>query len=326
MSAVASKPLASRFSPAVRVPRNGRTGQRTPECSAPAAPDMRAISARLTAVGVAGNVALAAFKLVAGVVGHSSALISDAAHSLSDVLATLIAYVGVRASRRKPDAHHPFGHERFECLATMALAVVLAATGLGIGAGSVASIASGSYLTGSTPGMVALLAAAVSIAVKEAMFRYTRRQARIANSSAFMADAWHHRSDALSSVGALAGVAGCLLGAPICDPLASIAICLVILKVALDTAREALDGVMDVPCDEELVGAIRACAAETEGVARVDEVRSRRFGSKAYIELEIGVPGDTVLAQAHELELRVHDAVERRFPTVKHVAVRANPL
>ena len=201
----------------------------------------RRIANKLAIVGVSGNVALSAFKLFAGIFGNSTAMVSDAVHSLSDVFATAIAFLGVRISQRDADKSHPYGHERFECLASMALGLILAATGAGIGFASIQSIATGAYEHATAPSWLALSAAIVSIVAKESMFWYTRHWARIMNSDAFMADAWHHRSDALSSVGALAGIGGAMLGWGVCDPLASIVICLIIFKVAFEVLRDAVD-------------------------------------------------------------------------------------
>ena len=228
------KPAASSPHPA---PTNGaESSPVNPNTPKPAAPvefspspaDERRIANKLAGVGVTGNIALSAFKLFAGIFGNSAAMVSDAVHSLSDVAATAIAFVGVRLSQRAADESHPYGHERFECLASMALGLILAATGAGIGFASVESIVTGAYKTATAPGWLALSAAIVSIVVKEGMFWYTRHWARVMNSDAFMADAWHHRSDALSSIGALVGIGGAMLGWGVCDPLASTVICLII--------------------------------------------------------------------------------------------------
>ena len=285
----------------------------------------RAIAAKLSAVGVGGNVLLAALKFIGGVVGNSAALLSDAVHSLSDVLATAIAYIGVRISKRDADASHPYGHERFECLASLALGLVLAVTGLGIGISSIQSIATGEYLESEAPGAIALVVAAVSILVKEGMFWYTRHWARVLNSSAFMADAWHHRSDALSSVGALLGVGGAMLGLPICDPLASIVICAIILKVAFDVAKDAVDKMVDTPCSAEVEAGVRECIAEVEGVVRIDMLRTRQFGNKIYVDADIAVDGNLPLVQAHAIADEARRAVEARFLDVKDVMVHENP-
>ena len=175
---------------------------------------------RLSTVGIAGNIALVVFKLYAGIAGHSGAMVSDAVHSLSDVFATLVAYIGVRISKKAPDQDHPYGHDRLECVASMILGMILLATGFGIGLNGVKQIAAGHYEQLAVPSAIALAAAVVSIVSKEVMFWYTRYYAKKLNSSAFMADAWHHRSDALSSVGSLIGIGGAMLGVPVMEPIA----------------------------------------------------------------------------------------------------------
>ena len=159
----------------------------------------------LSTVGILGNVILTAFKLLAGIIGHSGAMISDAVHSLSDVFATFIAFLGVKLSKKSADSEHPYGHDRLECVASMVLAAILLATGIGIGMSGVKTIIAGDYSHLQAPGTIALVAAIVSILTKEGMFWYTRHYAKILDSAAFMADAWHHRSDAFSSVGSLIG-------------------------------------------------------------------------------------------------------------------------
>ena len=215
-------------------------GQNGSVTATAAARDYERTTRKLAVVGIAGNCALTAFKLAAGILGNSAAMVSDAIHSLSDVLATAIAYVGTKIAQKAPDESHPYGHDRFECLASVVLGAILLATGFGIGYGGVTALISGS--AGATaPGTIALVAAAVSILIKEAMFQYTRHHARRIKSSAFEADAWHHRSDALSSVGALIGIGASMAGFPAGDALASIVICLFIFKVAYEVVSDAVN-------------------------------------------------------------------------------------
>lgn len=292
---------------------------------AKSAPSETSIVARLSTVGIAGNVILAAFKLFAGIYGNSAAMVSDAIHSISDVFATLVAYLGVRASKQKADDCHPYGHERFECLASLVLGVVLIVVACGIGWSGIERIASGDYASLHTPETIALIAALVSIVVKESMFWYTRHWAKVLNSSAFTADAWHHRSDALSSVGALIGIGAAMLGFPIADPIASIVICLLILKVAWDIMRDAVDKLLDTPCPKELEESIAKLIAATPGVRGIDDLRTRQFGNRVYVDAEIAVDGDLPLRQAHSIAESAHDAVERELPLVKHVMIHVNP-
>ena len=178
-----------------------------------------AVIKQISLVGIIGNIVLCAFKMFAGIVGNSGAMISDAVHSLSDVFATFIAFLGVKMSKRGADKAHPYGHERLECIASLILGLILFATGIGIGKIGLHNIFAGNYEALSVPGAIALVAAVVSIAVKEAMYWYTRHYAKILNSDAFMADAWHHRSDAFSSIGAFIGIGGAMLGFPVLERL-----------------------------------------------------------------------------------------------------------
>lgn len=283
------------------------------------------IVARLTAVGVTGNILLVAFKLYAGIAGHSGAMVSDAVHSLSDVFATFIAFIGVKLAQKGPDRDHPYGHDRLECLASTVLGVILLATGLGIGWGGLQKIIAGHYENLAVPGGIALAAAIVSIVVKEGMFWYTRHYARKLNSSAFMADAWHHRSDALSSVGSLIGIGGAMLGVPVLEPVACVAICLCILKVAYDILKDAADKMLDTACGDSYEKSLADFIRAQAGVVSLDTLRTRKFGSKVYIDAEISVDGSMTLSDAHSIAERVHNAVEHKYPDIKHIMIHENP-
>ena len=279
----------------------------------------------LSTVGILGNVILTAFKLLAGIIGHSGAMISDAVHSLSDVFATFIAFLGVKLSKKSADSEHPYGHDRLECAASMVLAVILLATGIGIGMSGVKTIIAGDYSHLKAPGVIALVAAIVSILTKEGMFWYTRHYAKILDSAAFMADAWHHRSDAFSSVGSLIGIGGAMLGFPILDPLASVIICIFILKVAFDIFKDALDKMLDTSCSKEYEEKLADYIRKTQGVERLDLLRTRMFGNKVYIDAEIAVDGTLSLKDAHAIAEDVHDNVEKKFPNTKHIMIHVNP-
>ena len=285
--------------------------------------EMTRIAKRLSFVGILGNILLSAFKLYAGILGKSGAMVSDAVHSLSDVFATCIAYFGVIMSKRPEDREHPYGHERMECVASLILGLLLAGTGLGIGYSGIQKLFAGEELE--IPTMLPLFAAVLSIAVKEGMFRYTMYYAKKMDSSAFKADAWHHRSDALSSIGSFAGIALARMGFPIMDPIAGLLICLVILKVAYDILKDALDKMLDTSCGKDLEQNIRSFIAKQPGVLHIDLLHTRQFGNKIYIDLEIAVKSDISLAQAHEIAERVHKNVEQEYPKVKHVMIHVNP-
>lgn len=284
----------------------------------------KGLAMRVSWVSIGVNVGLTAAKLAAGILGGSHAMVSDAVHSASDVFSTFVVMAGVSMSAKQSDKEHPFGHERMECVAALFLAVILLATGAGIGAGAVREMVFGS--PGAAPGRQALAAALVSIGVKEWMYRYTRRAASLIGSGALMADAWHHRCDALSSVGALAGICGARLGAAFMDPAASFVICIFIGKAAVDVLRDSLDKMVDKACDDATSESIRMTALGSGGVERIDGLKTRLFGSRMYVEIQIALDRNMRLEQVHDIAKHVHDTVEENFPQVKHCVVQVNPL
>ena len=285
----------------------------------------QATAIRVSMVSVIGNLLLTAFKFLAGILGHSGAMVSDAIHSASDVVSSIIVIAGVKVAGRKADSDHPYGHERFESVAAIILAAVLAVVGGTIGIQALKSILDGSYRDMQMPGMLALIASIVSIVVKAGMFFYTWVYAKSIQSTALRAEAWHHLSDALSSVGALIGIGGAMLGVAILEPIASIVICLLILKAAIDIFREAVDQMVDKSCPEETAEKIRECVEAQEGVEGIDMLQTRMFGNKIYVDTEISVDANRTLRESHNIAESVHDALEKNFPQIKHVMVHVNP-
>ncbi len=289
------------------------------------ADNTKKIIMRVSNVSIVINMLLSAVKLVAGFAANSGAIISDAIHSASDVFSTIIVMIGAGAAAKKADHDHPYGHERMECIAAVILSAVLFVTGLGIGFDGVKKIASARFETLAVPGALALGAAALSIVVKEAMFWYTRYYGKKVDSTALMADAWHHRSDALSSIGSFVGILGARLGFPVCDPIASVVICLFILKAAYDICKEALDKMVDKSCDDETEREMAEIIKLQDGVISLDLLMTRMFGSKIYVDVEISADGNISLIRAHAIAEQVHHAIERSFPKVKHCMVHVNP-
>lgn len=283
------------------------------------------IAARVSGISILVNLLLFVLKLLAGLLAHSGAMVSDAVHSLSDILSTVVVMIGVRAAAKAPDKEHPYGHERMECVSAIVLSIMLAGTGLAIGYAGVRAILSAQESAPPIPGLPALLAAILSILVKEAMYRYTKHYANQIQSEALAADAWHHRSDALSSVGALVGIAGARMGFPALDPLAGVVICIFIVKAAFDIFLGAINKMVDHSCGEETEEAIRERVMAQSGVERIDLLRTREFGNRIYIELEIAVNGTLPLTTAHAIAQSVHDDVEASFPQVKHIMIHVNP-
>ena len=280
---------------------------------------------KVSYVSIVGNLILSVFKLFAGITAHSGAMVSDAVHSASDVFSSFIVIIGVKVSAKAEDKEHPYGHERLECVSAIVLAVVLLVTGLFIGADAIKNISSGNFQPTEIPGVLALISAGVSIIAKEMMFWYTRFYAKKFRSDALMADAWHHRSDALSSVGALIGIAGARMGYPVLDPLASLLICAFIVKASVEIFREAVDKMVDHSCDEKTENLIRACVLEQSGVENIDLLRTRVFGNRIYADIEISADGGISLNDAHSIAESVHSAVEMQFPEIKHIMVHVNP-
>ena len=284
------------------------------------------VAMKVSGVSIAVNLLLSLFKLLAGILAHSGAMISDAIHSASDVGSTFVVIVGVNLSSKKSDKEHQYGHERMECVSSIILSGLLLATGIGIGMNGIENIIkSTSGASIAIPGTLALIAAVVSIVVKEWMFWYTRGAAKKINSGALMADAWHHRSDAMSSVGAFVGIFGARMGYPILDPIASVVICLLIGKASIDIFRDAVDKMVDRSCDRQTEESIRRTVLSVEGVKRVDLLQTRLFGSKIYVDLEIAADGTQTLDEAHQIAEHVHHAIEHTFPDVKHCMVHVNP-
>lgn len=287
--------------------------------------EFQKVANKVSFVTIIGNILLSVMKLIAGFIAHSNAMISDAIHSASDVFSTFVVIIGIKLASKKADKEHPYGHERLECVAAIVLSMVLFITGFGIGAAALKNITSGDYNNIVVPGVLALVAAIVSIVGKEAMYWYTRYNAKRIDSSALMADAWHHRSDAFSSIGALIGIAGARLGFPIMDSIASLIIFVFIIKAAYDIFKDAIDKMVDHACDDATVSKIRECVMKHEDVLGIDMLQTRIFGNKIYVDLEIETDGSYTLSKAHTIAETVHDDIEKSFPKVKHIMVHVNP-
>lgn len=283
------------------------------------------IAMRISTITIIVNLVLSILKFLSGILANSGAMISDAVHSASDVFSTFIVIIGVNISNKKSDEKHQYGHERLECVAAIILAIILLATGIGIGLNGLNKIFNKNYGKLLIPGLLALITSIVSIIIKEWMYWYTRAAAKRINSGALMADAWHHRSDALSSVGSFIGIFGARLGFPILDPMASVIICLFIGKAAFDIFKDSIEKLVDKSCNEEVVKLMRKVILEQEGVLGIDEIKTRMFGSKIYVDIEIAADGSITLVDSHDIAEAVHNAIEKEFSMVKHCMVHVNP-
>ncbi|MDD7208998.1 MAG: cation diffusion facilitator family transporter [Lachnospiraceae bacterium] len=280
---------------------------------------------KVSFITIVENIFLSIFKLFAGIVANSNAMISDAIHSASDVFSTIIVIIGIRLSSKGSDKEHPYGHERMECVAAILLSVVLFITGLGIGLEATKEIIKGNYESLPIPGTLALAAAIISIITKESMYWYTRYYAIKIDSSALMADAWHHRSDALSSVGALIGIAASIYGYPIMDSIASLFIFLFIIKAAISIFKDAVKKMVDHSCDEETETTLRTFIMEHKEILVLDLLKTRIFGNKIYVDLEVQMKASYTLQEAHEIAETLHKEIEEKFPKIKHVMIHVNP-
>lgn len=281
---------------------------------------------KISLISIIVNILLTAFKMIAGIFSNSGAMVSDAVHSASDVFSTIIVIIGAKISQKDSDKEHPYGHERMECVAAIILSAILFFTGLIIGYTGFIKIIEGNYESLAMPGLLSLIAAIVSIVCKELMYQITMIVAKRVNSTALKADAWHHRSDAFSSIGSFIGIFAARVGFPILDSVASVVICLFILKAAIDIFRDAISKMTDQSCDEETVKKMSEEIFAQDGVLKIDQIKTRLFGDKIYVDIEIATDGNITLFESHEIAQRVHDCIEEKFPTVKHCMVHVNPF
>ena len=283
------------------------------------------IAMKVSIASVIINLILSVFKLIAGLIGYSYAMVSDAIHSASDVFSTFVVMIGIKVSNKQPDERHRYGHERYESVTAIILAILFGVVGVGIGYSAFEKLIDGTYVDLQTPTIIALIAAILSIVVKELMYWVTIIVSKKINSQALKADAWHHRSDALSSIGSFVGIAGAMIGFPILDIIASFVISLFIVKVAIDIFVDSIRKMTDESCDKEIEQEILNCVHNVEGVVEIDSLKTRMFGNKIYVDVEICCDSTLSLISAHQIAENVHDKIENDFPLVKHVSVHFGP-
>ena len=284
---------------------------------------------RVTLWGSVVNLVLVVFKFLAGVFGHSTAMIADAVHSVSDFATDLIVLAFVRISHKPKDKSHDYGHGKFETLATTLIGVALFAVAVGIlvdGAKKIAFWAQGGSLP--RPGVLALVAAVVSIVLKELTFQFTKRKAEQLDSQAMKANAWHHRSDALSSVGTMIGIGGALLLGErwtVLDPIASVAVGALIVKVAFDLLRNGMGELMEQSLPEEVENEILDIVKSVPGVTEPHDLCTRRIGNHYAMEMHILVEGDMPLVEAHEKASEMERLLKERYGEETHVSIHVEP-
>ena len=285
---------------------------------------------KVTLVGSATNVLLTVFKFVAGIVGHSAAMTADAVHSLSDLLTDAVVLLFVRISGKPEDVGHDYGHGKYETLATTIIGIALAAVAVGIGWKAVESLTywhNGGELP--APGMLALWAAVVSIVLKELVYQYTVRRGKALNSPAVEANAWHHRSDALSSLGTLLGIGGAILLGnhwTVLDPLAGLVVSFFILHVAWKLLKGGFDELMEASLPDEVEKEILAIVTSYPDVHDPHHLRTRRIGSRYAIELHIRMDGQMPLADSHARTCEIEQALKARFGASTHNTLHVEPI
>ncbi|MGL4107391.1 cation diffusion facilitator family transporter [Clostridium sp. LP20] len=271
---------------------------------------------------IIGNGFLSAIKIIIGIVSTSSAMIADGIHSFSDVISTIGVIVGFKLSNKDADKEHPYGHERIESLTSLFLSIMLFLVAIGIGYSGIQNIITKSY---NVPGIMAIVAAVISIVSKEYMYFYTIKYAKKIDSTSLKADAWHHRSDSLSSVGALVGIIGARCGYPVLDPLVAIVICIIIIKVAYDICKQSISQLIDEAASEEEIEEITSKILEVIGVIKIDSLKTRKYASKLYVDVDIAVKSNMNVEEAHDIAKKVHDSIEEN-PKIKHCMVHVNPF
>lgn len=284
----------------------------------------------VTLIGSLGNVLLMIFKFIAGIAGHSSAMVADAVHSLSDFLTDVVVLIFVHVSAKPQDESHDYGHGKFETMATFLIALALIGAAIGIiFSGSTKLVA---WLDGEeleAPGMLALWAALLSILVKEVLYRYTARRGKELESQAMIANAWHHRSDALSSIGAAIGIGGAILLGhrwTVLDPLASIVVGAMLVKVAVKLMKTSVDELTECSLPAEMENEIMALILSQSGVQEPHNLRTRRIGNRIAIEVHVRMRGDHSLNFAHEKATALERLLKERFGPQTHVTVHMEPI
>lgn len=280
---------------------------------------------KVTNICILLNVLLCLIKMAGGFIADSTALVSDGINSAFDVVSGVIVIIGAAIAGKNPDKEHPYGHERFESVAAIVLAIILFVTAVFVGHTAIEDLSSGAYKNSEMPGKLSIIAALLSIAIKEVMFRFTRTAAEKINSVSLKAAAWDHRADVVSTAGALIGIMLSRYGFRAGDLLASLIVCLFILRTAYKVFREAIGQMTDKSCDDEFLKELRECILAVDGVLGIDVLQVRAFGNKYYVDLEIREDGDIRLTDAHKVAELVHDAIEKKYPVVKHIMIHVNP-
>ena len=273
------------------------------------------------------NLFLAVMKVITGIIGNSTALISDAINSTSDVLTTVVVWISGKFARKEIDEDHPYGHEKYESMFSVFLGFVLIITAFEIAKQSGEAVI-GYLFYGNAiapPTFIALIAAAMTIVIKQVMFIFTKRNAKRASSPALLAMSLDHRSDQFAALGVLIGVGGAMMGLAVLEPIASLVICVLIVKMAFRIIKIGFAQVVDQAADEASRAKIVEIATHFEGVIRLDDIKTRMFGLRMFVDLEIAVDHRLLMTDAHAIAQRLHDQIEAAIPDIKHCMIHVNP-
>lgn len=284
--------------------------------------DRRKLASLVSWLTLIGNLVLTALKVLAGVATGSLVVLSDAAHSASDTFSTLLVLLGLRIAQLPPDEKHPYGHSRAETIVAKIIALMLVAIGLNFGYSAFNAIWHSNY---HVPGISALWVSLVSIIAKEIMYRWTYKVGKQIDSPALMADAWHHRSDAISSVAALIGVLAARLGYPIFDPLMTLVVAIILIKVGWDMVFTVIDELMDAQVDDDTLSEMRSMIQKISGVCSLRNLKVHKYGAEHHVDCTITVPPNFDVGEGHDLSHKVEEEIRVQFDTVTHVDIHIEP-
>ena len=280
-------------------------------------------ASKVTILAILWNVFLSVIKIFAGVIGNSTAMIADGIHSASDIITSVGVLIGNKISSKPGDKEHNYGHEKAETLVSFLLSIILIAVAVTIGVDGAKKMLNLNEVK--VPTLMPLVVAVISIAIKEYQYRITIKVAKKINSPALKADAWHHRSDALSSIAAFVGIGGAMLGFKILEPLASIVVALFVCKVGYDILKNAVNELMDVSIDETYENEIKKIAQLTEGVMNLGSLRTRKHGASAYVDLVICVDGKLTVTSGHDIATNLEKKIQNDINIVKGITVHVEP-
>lgn len=280
------------------------------------------IGYKVSIVTIIGNIILSIIKIAIGIIAHSKAMIADGVHSISDVFTTIGVIIGLKLSSKKADKEHPYGHEKLESLTSVFLGIALLLVSLWIGFSGIKNLIYDNYVI---PGRLAIFAAILSIVSKEAMYWYTLKYAKKINSTSLKADAWHHRSDSFSSIGALIGIIGARMGFPMLDSAVAIVIGIIIIKVSYDILKQSINQLIDTSVSDDIIKEMKKEISSISGVKNIDNLKTRLHANKIYVDVEISVESEISVEEGHNIAKNVHNIIEEN-KDVKHCMVHVNPF